>query len=140
MVKVPEKFGFNWSKFGWFGHFTEHLVCGELGFQGKGCLRWECPPEGAKNLQGYTREILKLIPPIGFTGIDRNSKGFGNASKGGELLRTQRERETGKKLTEREMEGRAQAARDRWSAAGDGGRRWRSPAGESESPGAERGP
>jgi hypothetical protein len=31
-MKVPEKFGFNWSKFGWFGHFTEHVVCGELGF------------------------------------------------------------------------------------------------------------
>ena len=91
-------------------------------------------------MQGYSREILKLIPPIGFIGIDRNSKRFGNASKGGELLRTQRERETGKKLTEREREGRAQAARDRRSAAGDGGRRWRSPAGESESPGAEREP
>jgi hypothetical protein len=33
VVKVPEKFGFNWSKFGWFGHFTEHVVCGELGFR-----------------------------------------------------------------------------------------------------------
>jgi hypothetical protein len=32
VVKVPEKFGFNWSIFGWFGHFTEHLACGELGF------------------------------------------------------------------------------------------------------------
>ena len=33
VVKVPEKFGFNWSKFGWFGHFTEHVVGGELGFR-----------------------------------------------------------------------------------------------------------
>jgi hypothetical protein len=32
VVKVSEKFGFNWSIFGWFGHFTEHLACGELGF------------------------------------------------------------------------------------------------------------
>jgi hypothetical protein len=32
IVKVPEKFGFNWIIIGWFGHFTEHLVCGELGF------------------------------------------------------------------------------------------------------------
>ncbi len=32
VVKVSEKFGFNWSKFGWFGHFTEHMACGELGF------------------------------------------------------------------------------------------------------------
>jgi hypothetical protein len=85
-------------------------------------LRWECPPEGAKNLQGYTREILKLIPPIGFTGIDRNSKRFGNASKGGELLRTQRERETGEKLTERE--GRTSPSRKR---SPERGRRRRTP-------------
>jgi hypothetical protein len=25
VVKVFEKFGFNWSIFGWFGHFTEHV-------------------------------------------------------------------------------------------------------------------
>jgi hypothetical protein len=31
-VKVPEKFGFNLSIFGWFGHFTEHVVRGVLGF------------------------------------------------------------------------------------------------------------
>jgi hypothetical protein len=33
VVKVPEKFGFNWSIFGWFGHFTEHVMCGGLGFR-----------------------------------------------------------------------------------------------------------
>jgi hypothetical protein len=33
VVKVPEKFGFNWSIFGWFGHFTEHVACEELGFR-----------------------------------------------------------------------------------------------------------
>jgi hypothetical protein len=33
VVKVPEKFGFNWSIFGWFGHFTEHVVGGVLGFR-----------------------------------------------------------------------------------------------------------
>jgi hypothetical protein len=33
VVKVPEKFGFNWSNFVWFGHFTEHVVCGDLGFE-----------------------------------------------------------------------------------------------------------
>jgi hypothetical protein len=33
IVKVPKKFGFNWSIFGWFGHFTEHVVCGVLGFR-----------------------------------------------------------------------------------------------------------
>jgi hypothetical protein len=33
VVKVPEKSGFNWSIFGWFGHFTEHVVGGVLGFR-----------------------------------------------------------------------------------------------------------
>jgi hypothetical protein len=33
VVKVPEKFGFNWSIFGWFGHFTEHVVCRVIGFR-----------------------------------------------------------------------------------------------------------
>jgi hypothetical protein len=33
VVKVPEKFGFNWSSFGWFGHFTEHVVCEDLGLR-----------------------------------------------------------------------------------------------------------
>jgi hypothetical protein len=32
VVKVPEKFGFNRSNFELFGHFTEHVVCGGLGF------------------------------------------------------------------------------------------------------------
>jgi hypothetical protein len=33
VVKVPEKFGFNWSIFGWFGHFIEHVVGEKLGFR-----------------------------------------------------------------------------------------------------------
>jgi hypothetical protein len=33
VVKMPEKFGFNRSNFGWFGHFTEHVVCEDLGFR-----------------------------------------------------------------------------------------------------------
>jgi hypothetical protein len=32
VVKVPKKFGFNWNIFGGFGHFTEHVVCEDLGF------------------------------------------------------------------------------------------------------------
>jgi hypothetical protein len=32
IVKVPENFGCNRSNFGWFGHFTEHVACGGLGF------------------------------------------------------------------------------------------------------------
>jgi hypothetical protein len=27
-MKVPKKFGIDLSKFVWFGHFIEHLVCG----------------------------------------------------------------------------------------------------------------
>jgi hypothetical protein len=56
VVKVPEKFGFNWSIFGWFGHFTEQVVCEDLGFWGNGYLWWENPPEGARNLQGYSMD------------------------------------------------------------------------------------
>jgi hypothetical protein len=55
VVKVPEKFGFNWSIFGWFGHFTEHLEGEELGFRRNGHLRCENPPEGGENLQEYSR-------------------------------------------------------------------------------------
>jgi hypothetical protein len=81
-VKVPEKFGFNWSIFGWFGHFTEHVACGELGFLGNGHLRSENPPEGARILQGYKMGIIEHIPPLGFTGFDKNSKGFGIGANG----------------------------------------------------------
>jgi hypothetical protein len=61
VVKMPEKFGFNWSIFGWFGHFTEHVEGGVLGFRGNGYLRWENPPEGARNLQGYLRHTEEHI-------------------------------------------------------------------------------
>jgi hypothetical protein len=33
VVMVPEKIGFNRSIFGWFGHFTEHVVGEGLGFR-----------------------------------------------------------------------------------------------------------
>jgi hypothetical protein len=39
IVKVPEKFGFNRSNFGWFGHFAEHVACGVLGFSRNGQFR-----------------------------------------------------------------------------------------------------
>jgi hypothetical protein len=52
-VKVPEKFGFNRSIFGWFGHFTEQVTCDELGFRILGYMRIETLPKGARNLQGY---------------------------------------------------------------------------------------
>jgi hypothetical protein len=61
VVKVPENFGFNWSIFGWFGHFTEHVGGGVLGFRGNGHLRCENPPEGARNLQECSRHIEEHI-------------------------------------------------------------------------------
>jgi hypothetical protein len=39
IVKVPKKFGFNWSNFGWFGHFIEHVACGGIGFRRNGCFK-----------------------------------------------------------------------------------------------------
>jgi hypothetical protein len=36
IVKVPEKFGFNWSNFDWFGHFAEHVACDVSGLRGNG--------------------------------------------------------------------------------------------------------
>jgi hypothetical protein len=79
VVKVPENFGFNWSIFGWIGHFIEHMTCGELGFRGNGHLRYENPPEGAKNLQECSRHIETHIPQLGF----RNSQRFEFCAKGG---------------------------------------------------------
>jgi hypothetical protein len=72
VVKVPEKFGFNWSIFGWFGHFTEHMACGELGFWRYGHLRIETLPKGAKNLQGIKWSTKEHFQPEGFTGIHKN--------------------------------------------------------------------
>jgi hypothetical protein len=71
VVKVPEKFGFNRGIFGWFGHFTEHVSCGELGFRGNSHLRCENPPEGAKNLQECSRATKEHIVQHGFTGIHK---------------------------------------------------------------------
>jgi hypothetical protein len=74
VVKVPEKFGFNWSKFGWFGHFTEHVKGEELGFLGNGHLRWKCPPEGARNLQWCLRHTKEHIPQQEISRFHRNSQ------------------------------------------------------------------
>jgi hypothetical protein len=73
VVKVPKKFGFNRSIFGWFGHFTEHVACGELGFFGDlvnlGC---ETPPkelETCRNTQGTHRNTSNQKDSQEFTGI-----------------------------------------------------------------------
>ena len=82
VVKVPEKFGFNWSIFGWFGHFTEHLVRGKLGSRRNGHMRSENPPEGARILQGYTIGTKEHIVPTGFIGFHRNLKNVQRVEKG----------------------------------------------------------
>jgi hypothetical protein len=33
VMKALENFGIDLSKFDWFGHLTEHLVCGSLGLR-----------------------------------------------------------------------------------------------------------
>jgi hypothetical protein len=72
VVKVPEKFGFNWSIFGWFGHFIEHVVGEKLGFRWTSHLRWENPPEGAKNMQECSRNTWEHKTPLDCTGFHRN--------------------------------------------------------------------
>jgi hypothetical protein len=39
IVKVPEKFGIDWSTFGWFGYFTKHVACSVLVFWRNGQFR-----------------------------------------------------------------------------------------------------
>jgi hypothetical protein len=129
-VKVPEKFGFNWSIFGWFGHFTEHVVGEILGFRRNGHMRSENLPEGAKNLQGYIMGTIEHIPPTGFIGFDKNLKNLELMQMGRirePLLTEPRGRRTGQ-LTE---EGR-RGARGSRSTDGDGGRRWSEIAGGGE--------
>jgi hypothetical protein len=71
VVKVPEKFGFDWSIFGWFGHFTEHVVGGVLGFWGNGYLRWKTIPKElgtCKDTQGTQRNIYDHLVSLDFIG------------------------------------------------------------------------
>jgi hypothetical protein len=46
----------------------------EIRVSEKSHLRSENPPEGAKNLQGYTMGTIEHIPPFGFIGFDKNLK------------------------------------------------------------------
>jgi hypothetical protein len=94
IVKVHEKFGFNWSILGWFGHFTEHLEGEELGFRRNDHLRCENPPEGAENLQEYSRNIGEHNSQLGCTGFHRNSQDLDLIHKEVALSKeTERERE-----------------------------------------------
>jgi hypothetical protein len=98
-------------------------------------LRWENPPEGARNLQECSRNTGEHISQLDFTGIHNFWKRCKRGWKGGALLtRTEREETGGRDglLTEEGRRGR----RGRRSPVGDGGRRWREIAGrERESPG-----
>jgi hypothetical protein len=74
IIKVPEKIGFNMSNFCWFRHFAEHVACGGLGFSRNGHFRWWNPPEGARNLQEYSRSTQESIHALGFTELYKNLK------------------------------------------------------------------
>jgi hypothetical protein len=108
VVKVPEKFGFNWSIFGWFGHFTEHVTCGVLGFRWNGYLRWENPPEGARNLQGHSMATREHISQLGVTGIHRIWRISQRVEMGASQetgAHTERKREREREILTREREG-----------------------------------
>jgi hypothetical protein len=83
VVKVPEKFGFNWSIYGWFGHFTEHVGGQSFRVSGKWLFEVENPPEGARNLQGCSRHTEEHIPQLGFTGFHKNLKLTHKGREGG---------------------------------------------------------
>jgi hypothetical protein len=95
-------------------------------------LRSENPPEGARILQGFIMETIEHIPPLGFTGFDKNLK---DGHGWWRLSKRQTDREAGEKtrlLTEGEEEHQVAGAQE------DGGRRWLEIAGgggERESPG-----
>jgi hypothetical protein len=121
--KVPEKFGFDLSIFGWFRHFTGHVACEELGFRRNSHLRWEIPPEGAKNLQECSRNTREHKTQLDCTGFHRNSQDFGSDAKGGgkgSLCSPEQRGRRTRLLTE---EGR-RGAQGRRSTVGDGGHRW----------------
>jgi hypothetical protein len=93
-------------------------------------LWWENPPEGAKNLQGYSIHTETHIPQQGFTRFLRIWSFCTKGRNRSLCSPEQRERRTKGDglLTE---EGR-RGTRGRRSPIGDGGRRWREIAGGGE--------
>jgi hypothetical protein len=71
-VKVPIKFGFNRSIFGWFGHFTEHVTCSEIGFWYLVNLGCETLPKELETCRSTSRSIQELNHALEFIGFDRN--------------------------------------------------------------------
>jgi hypothetical protein len=117
VVKVLEKFGFNRGIFGWFGHFTEHVVGGVLGFRENGYLRWKNPPEGARNLQEYSRHTEGHIWPLGFTGFHRNWNWTQGVEKGVLSLENREREDRGRKEAAHRARGGAlvEVAREQWT-------------------------
>jgi hypothetical protein len=98
-------------------------------------LRWECPPEGAKSLQGYIKGIMQCIPPTGFTKFHKDLNFSQRRENGASLPSSQRDKRV--KGEERQLtEGKRRGAQGHRSTAGEDGRRWRSPA-RGKSPDAE---
>jgi hypothetical protein len=137
VVKVPEKFGFNWSIFGWFGHFTEHVEGGVLGFRGNGHLRCENPPEGARNLQECSRAAKEHIVQHGFTRFGIGHKGWKWVLHWWHEQRVKGEREREGFSPERDDAlGRGHRRADHRRGEVVAGEGWRSP--ETESQGREQ--
>jgi hypothetical protein len=101
-------------------------------------LRWENPPEGARNLQGCSRHTEEHISPHDFTGIHRDLK---FAQKVGRRASAQQNREGGKlkgkwDCSPREGQGRYRVAGGSPPGRGDRRRGWKSP--ETETSGREQ--
>jgi hypothetical protein len=87
-------------------------------------LRWENPPEGARNLQGYTMGTIEHIPPLGFIGFDKNLKngqGVENECLTASQTESRREKDRGKERGEVLLTGEGRrGARGRRRVAGGG--------------------
>jgi hypothetical protein len=85
-------------------------------------LRWENPPKGAKNLQGYSIHTETHIPQQGFTRFHRISQDFGSDAQGvAQSKETERKREMqrgGKREPELLTEEGRRGARGRRGIAG----------------------
>ena len=99
-------------------------------------MRWENPPEGAKNLQGYSIHTETHKPQQRFTRFLRIWSFCTKGRRGSLCSPEQRERRTEGVVCSprREGEGHELAGAQSETVAAGGGR---SPAGERESPGTE---
>jgi hypothetical protein len=127
VVKVPEKIEFNWSIFGWFGHFTEHVVCGVLGFRWKYYVGWELVT--CKDTQEAHRNTLHDLDSLEFTEfwIWAQKGGIGEltAQRDGEREGAQwRDVLTREEEAEKPMQERDTGARRRRSPPVSRGRGW----------------